>query len=613
MSRVSKARHALPCWSCFLMVIPALPLASPPPSRGGPCDAPANEIVAENCLPGNPPRSGTSAARAIRPSRASRPTSASTRARRSTSRSTRTSTDYRLDIYRLGYYGGAARAWSTRSQPSRHAAADAAGLPRDRRHDRTTTSSTAATGPCRRRGPCRPTPSSGIYIARATREDAAATPATSSSSSATTTAAPTSCSRPPTRPGRPTTSTAATASTAARGHAHKVSYNRPFTTRGDADRGLAVQRRVPDAPLARAQRLRRQLLHRRRLGPQRRARSSSTRRSCRSATTSTGRPGSAPTSRRPATPAWTSPSSAATRSTGRPAGSRAPPTAAAPTTARSSPTRRATPRAASTGTARQLRLRPDPTPGPASGGRTQPGHDGGRPENALTGQISWGDATTAIQVPAADTAPALLAQHRDDAAPTTLTGDTLGYEFDWEQPAYAGCNPAGRITLSDTTAGGKNHQMSLYRAPSGALVFGAGTVQWSWGLDGTHDRGGSHRDPRMQQATVNLLPTWAPSPRRCRPAWSPGGRSTRPRRPRRSPIPPTARPSPAAPSRSPARPPTPAASSAASRSRPTAGRPGTARRARRAGRTPSTRPTGPVTVQARAVDDAANIGTAGAA
>jgi hypothetical protein len=43
--------------------------------------------------------------------------------------------------------------------------------------------------------------------------------------------------------------------------------------------------------------------------------------------------------------------------------------------------------------------------------------------------------------------------------------------------------------------------MTLYRAPSGALVFGAGTVQWSWGLGDpslTPDR-------NMQQATVNLF------------------------------------------------------------------------------------------------------------
>ena len=51
------------------------------------------------------------------------------------------------------------------------------------------------------------------------------------------------------------------------GRAYKVSYNRPFTTRGDVARGLALQRRVPDGPLAGAQRLRRQLLHGRRHRP----------------------------------------------------------------------------------------------------------------------------------------------------------------------------------------------------------------------------------------------------------------------------------------------------------------------------------------------------------
>ena len=40
---------------------------------------------------------------------------------------------------------------------------------------------------------------------------------------------------------------------------------------------------------------------------------------------------------------------------------------------------------------------------------------------------------------------------------------------------------------------------------SGALVFGAGTVQWSWGLDANHDRGIAAADVRMQQATVNLF------------------------------------------------------------------------------------------------------------
>jgi hypothetical protein len=36
-------------------------------------------------------------------------------------------------------------------------------------------------------------------------------------------------------------------------------------------------------------------------------------------------------------------------------------------------------------------------------------------------------------------------------------------------------------------------------------VFGAGTIQWSWGLDANHDRNPSTPSVAMQQATVNLL------------------------------------------------------------------------------------------------------------
>src|SRR5205814_493522 len=54
-------------------------------------------------------------------------------------------------------------------------------------------------------------------------------------------------------------------------------------------------------------------------------------------------------------------------------------------------------------------------------------------------------------------------------------------------------------------AGTVTHSLTLYRHSSGALVFGAGTVQWSWGLDSHHDRGSTAADARMQQATVNLF------------------------------------------------------------------------------------------------------------
>ncbi|MGH2975094.1 MAG: N,N-dimethylformamidase beta subunit family domain-containing protein, partial [Solirubrobacterales bacterium] len=156
--------------------------------------------------------------------------------------------------------------------------------------------------------------------------------------------------------------------------------------------------------------------------------------------------------------------------------------------------------------------------------RFSPPADGGRPQNALSGTLfAANSGATAIQVPAAD---AKLRFWRNtsltslEAGQTaTLAEETLGYE--WDEDADNGFRPAGLADLSSTTVtvperlldygsnygpGTVTHHLTLYRAPSGALVFGAGTVQWSWGLDPHHDRGGSSTaDPRMQQATVNLL------------------------------------------------------------------------------------------------------------
>ena len=155
--------------------------------------------------------------------------------------------------------------------------------------------------------------------------------------------------------------------------------------------------------------------------------------------------------------------------------------------------------------------------------RFSPPADGGRPENGLTGTIfTVNDGSTAIEVPAAagklrlwrNTSIADLAPNQT----ATLSNNTLGYE--WDEDLDNGARPAGLIDMSSTPVdvpqriidhgsnyapGHATHSLTLYKAPSGALVFGAGTIQWSWGLDGEHDRGGSTPDPRMQQATVNLL------------------------------------------------------------------------------------------------------------
>ena len=104
------------------------------------------------------------------------------------------------------------------------------------------------------------------------------------------------------------------------------------------------------------------------------------------------------------------------------------------------------------------------------------------------------------------------------AASATLGTDTLGYE--WGEDLDNGSRPAGIIHLSSSTRSGvekildfgetvgigtATHTLTLYRHASGALVFGAGTVQWAWGLDGNHDRGSAPPSLAMQQATMNLL------------------------------------------------------------------------------------------------------------
>jgi hypothetical protein len=156
-----------------------------------------------------------------------------------------------------------------------------------------------------------------------------------------------------------------------------------------------------------------------------------------------------------------------------------------------------------------------------------PPADGGRPENALTGQIFMVNrGSAAITVPSTfsrlrtwrNTAVASLGAGQT----YTMGSQTLGYE--WDEDLDNGSRPTGEFDLSTTTvsvpdllqdygnvysSGTAVHHLTMYRSSGGGLVFGAGTVQWSWGLDINHDMfpdvGPSTVDPVMRQATVNVL------------------------------------------------------------------------------------------------------------
>ncbi|WP_344059087.1 DUF4082 domain-containing protein [Microbacterium pumilum] len=145
------------------------------------------------------------------------------------------------------------------------------------------------------------------------------------------------------------------------------------------------------------------------------------------------------------------------------------------------------------------------------------------PENALSGtmfQVNNDDL--AVTVNSAEgktrlwrnTALASLAS----GASAALAPHTVGYESN--EDVDNGYRPAGLVRLSTTTGavpqyltdygstvvpGTTQHHVTLYRASSGALVFSSASIQWGWGLDQTHDGDGAAADVRMQQAQVNLF------------------------------------------------------------------------------------------------------------
>ncbi len=238
------------------------------PAVAAPCDAPVvNPVACENTKPGTPETtwdvagSGNADIQGFA-------TDISVNQGETVGFKVKTNaSSYRLDIYRMGYYGGDGARQGGHRQPDRPA--DPARLPRPRPH-----------GPRRLRqlGPvgvlagaghrglrhllracsCAPTaPSGASHIVFVVRDDASHSDLLFQTSD-TTWQAYNSYGGNSLYTGSPA------------GRAYKVSYNRPFTTRANGARGLRLQRRVPDGALPRVERLRRQLHHRRRHRPPRR-------------------------------------------------------------------------------------------------------------------------------------------------------------------------------------------------------------------------------------------------------------------------------------------------------------------------------------------------------
>lgn len=183
--------------------------------------------------------------------------------------------------------------------------------------------------------------------------------------------------------------------------------------------------------------------------------------------------------------------------------------------------------------------------------RFSPPSDGGRPESALTGTLFKGiikveDSDFSIEVPHTFSQMRFWRHtsiaHLAPGETATLSRDTLGYEFNTDD--FTSERPPGLIRLSETTVvidqvlrdhgkiytpGPVTHYMTMYRAASSALVWSTGTVQWSWGLDNYHPNRPNIPVPvdvRMQQATLNVLADMGVMPTTLQPGLVPASQST---------------------------------------------------------------------------------------
>ena len=168
---------------------------------------------------------------------------------------------------------------------------------------------------------------------------------------------------------------------------------------------------------------------------------------------------------------------------------------------------------------------------------------GPMPENALTGTMF---AANAQRNDPLVVDPIRFGAHRlwrhtsvrrallnNETKPIVLYQGLLGHE--WDSPVDNGVSPPGLQLLSSTKihnvqaiqdwgatfdSGSATHSLVVHRKPSGAIVFGAGTVQWAWGLDEHHDVNDPQRANKyniriaqdlrgpcddIQQFTVNLF------------------------------------------------------------------------------------------------------------
>jgi hypothetical protein len=125
-----------------------------------------------------------------------------------------------------------------------------------------------------------------------------------------------------------------------------------------------------------------------------------------------------------------------------------------------------------------------------------------RPECELRGVNWWrGVGASHDYAPVASSLADPWFENTGFKAASSLTG-LVGYEWDNVDPT---CNVPAPTVLFQWTGTPTNADAVRYVAPSGAIVFSAGSLQFSWGLDAFGNRTNVPIDPRLQRFMRNAL------------------------------------------------------------------------------------------------------------
>jgi N,N-dimethylformamidase beta subunit-like protein/IPT/TIG domain-containing protein len=93
-----------------------------------------------------------------------------------------------------------------------------------------------------------------------------------------------------------------------------------------------------------------------------------------------------------------------------------------------------------------------------------------------------------------------------DAVPGLVGYEADGFMSNYPPPNTTNQTLLGRSPFLDWAGNTIYANSSIYQAPSGAWVFNAGTISWSWGLDDVPGSTAQGKvDVRIQQTTANLL------------------------------------------------------------------------------------------------------------